>query len=41
VDHNGDIYFGYAGLKPAGIFKMQMPLDRKKQNAHLPIRIWG
>lgn len=41
VDHNGDLFFGYAGVKPAGIFKMEMPPDRKKQNAHLPIRTWG
>lgn len=43
VDHNGDLFFGYINhmAKPAGIFKITMPADRKKNNAHLPIRIWG
>ncbi len=26
---------------PSGIFKVQLPADRKKKNAHLPIRMWG
>jgi hypothetical protein len=43
VDHNGDLFFGYINHqgKPAGIFKITMPEDRRKKNAHLPIRIWG
>jgi hypothetical protein len=41
VDRNGDLFLAYAGQKPAGIFKVEMPSDRKKQNAHLPIRVWG
>jgi hypothetical protein len=43
VDHNGDLFFGYINhrARPAGIFKITMPEDRKKKNAHLPIRIWG
>jgi hypothetical protein len=43
VDHNGDLFFGYINHqgKPAGIFKVTMPADCKKKNAHLPIRIWG
>jgi len=43
VDHNGDLFFGYINHsgKPAGIFKVTMPADRKKKNAHLPIRVWG
>ena len=43
VDHNGDLFFGYINhqARPAGIFKVTMPADRKKKNAHLPIRIWG
>jgi hypothetical protein len=41
VDHNGDLFFGHVGSHPSGIFKVQMPPDRKKQNAHLPIRMWG
>jgi len=41
VDHNRDLFFGHIGSRPSGLFKVQMPGDRKKQNAHLPIRIWG
>jgi hypothetical protein len=41
VDHNGDLFFGHIGAHPSGIFKVEMPAERKKQNAHLPIRIWG
>jgi hypothetical protein len=43
VDHNGDLFFGYINhqARPAGIFKITMPEDRKRQNAHLPIRTWG
>ena len=41
VDHNGDLFFGHVGSRPSGIFKVEMPPDRKKQNAHLPIRMWG
>ena len=41
VDHNGDLFFGHVGARPSGIFKVTMPADHKKQNAHLPIRIWG
>jgi hypothetical protein len=41
VDHNGDLFFGHIGSRPAGIFKVSMPADRKKPNAHLPIRVWG
>ena len=41
VDHNGDLFFGHVGPKPVGIFKVSMPEDRKRENAHLPIRIWG
>jgi hypothetical protein len=41
VDHNGDLYFGHVGNRPSGIFKVSMPADRKKKNAHLPIRMWG
>jgi hypothetical protein len=43
IDHNGDLFFGYINhrMKPAGIFKVTMPDNRKKKNAHLPIRIWG
>lgn len=41
VDHNGDLFFGNVGTKPVGIFKLNMPAERKKPNAHLPIRMWG
>lgn len=41
VDHNGDLFFGHVGAQPVGIFKVTMPDDRKKENAHLPIRMWG
>lgn len=41
VDHNGDLFFGHVGTKPVGLFKMEMPEDRKKKDAHLPIRMWG
>ena len=41
VDRNGDLFFGHVGPKPTGIFKVWMPADRKRKDAHLPIRIWG
>jgi hypothetical protein len=41
VDHNGDLFFGHVGNRPSGIFKVSMPADRKRPNAHLPIRMWG
>jgi len=41
VNHQGDLFFGCADSNPAGIFKVEMPPERKKANAHLPIRIWG
>lgn len=41
VDHNGDLFFGHVGPSPVGLFKVDMPEDLKKENAHLPIRMWG
>ena len=41
VDHNGNLFFGHVGNHPSGIFKLSMPADRKKMDAHLPIRMWG
>ena len=41
VDHNGDLFFGHVGSRPSGIFKVEMPNERKRKNAHLPIRMWG
>ena len=41
VDHRGDLFFGNVGTKPVGIFKVRPPEDRRRTNAHLPIRMWG
>jgi len=41
VDHNGDLFFAHVGERPSGIFKVSMPANRKRKNAHLPIRMWG
>jgi len=41
IDHNGDLFFGHVGSRPAGIFKMHMPKERKRRNAHIPMRVWG
>jgi hypothetical protein len=41
VDHNGDLFFGHVGSNPCGIFRVAMPASRKRENAHLPIRVWG
>jgi hypothetical protein len=41
VDKHGDLFFGNCSKSPVGIFKLHMPGDRKKENAHLPIRMWG
>lgn len=41
VDAAGDLYFAHVGPKPVGIFKVWMPAERKRKDAHLPIRIWG
>jgi len=41
VDHNGDLFFAHVGSHPSGIFKVTMPPERKRPNAHLPIRMWG
>jgi len=41
VDHNGDLFFGHVGVRPPGMFRVQMPEHRKRPNAHLPIRMWG
>ncbi len=41
VDSNGDLFFGHVGASPVGIFKVHMPEERKKKDAHLPIRVWG
>ncbi len=41
VDHNGDLFFAHVGSHPSGLFKVTLPADRKRPNAHLPIRMWG
>ena len=41
VDHNGDLFFGHVGSYPCGIFRVAMPAGRKRENAHLPLRVWG
>ncbi len=41
VDRNGDLFFAHVGPAPVGIFRVAVPEQRKKKNAHLPIRIWG
>ena len=42
VDRRGDLFFGHcAGPRPVGLFKMTMPAERKRADAHLPIRMWG
>jgi len=42
IDRNGDLFFGHVGRpKPVGFFKVAMPADRKRPDAHLPLRQWG
>jgi hypothetical protein len=42
VDRNGNLFFGHVGRPlPVGIFKMELPEERRRENAHLPIRTWG
>jgi hypothetical protein len=46
VDRNGDLFFAHVswdqtGDIPVGIFKVTLPAECKRANAHLPIRIWG
>jgi hypothetical protein len=41
VDRHGDLFFANVSKTPVGIFKLHMPEDRKRENAHLPIRMWG
>jgi len=41
VDKNGNLFFGFIGGRPVGIFKVTVPKRRQRANAHLPIRMWG
>jgi len=41
VDRHGNLFFATVVQRPVGFFQVRMPADRKKENAHLPIRVWG
>jgi len=41
VDHNGHLFFAHVGPRPVGLFKVEVPPERRRGNAHLPIRTWG
>jgi len=41
VDHRGNLFFGVVGTKPVGVFQVHLPAARRRDNAHLPLRIWG
>ncbi len=43
ADRNGDLFFANVNhfARPVGIFRVVMPEDRRKKDAHLPLRIWG
>jgi hypothetical protein len=41
VDGHGDLFFGHVGPRPVGLFKLSMPEERKRKDAHLPLRRWG
>lgn len=42
VDSTGDLFFGQVGRpKPVGMLRVSMPEQRRRGNAHLPIRMWG
>ena len=41
ADRNGNLFFGHVGPKPVGFFKVTLPPERRKKNAHLPLRPWG
>jgi len=41
IDHNGDLFFAHVGKTPVGIFKVEMPIQCKRKNAHMPLRMWG
>ena len=46
TDRNGDLFFAHVGWSQysdvtVGMYKVELPGDRKRPNAHLPIRIWG
>ena len=41
VDHNGHLFFAHVGPRPVGLFRVEVPAERRRPNAHLPIRVWG
>jgi hypothetical protein len=41
IDSHGDLFFGHVGKTPVGFFRVAMPDDRRKKEAHLPLRMWG
>ncbi|MBT3379223.1 MAG: hypothetical protein HN742_37025 [Lentisphaerae bacterium] len=41
IDRHGDLFFGHVGAKPVGLFRVAVPEDRKRQIAHVPMRMWG
>lgn len=45
VDRHGDLFFGHilasSAPLPSGIFKISVPAELKRENAHRPLRMWG
>lgn len=43
ADHQGNLFFAHVNgdITPVGMFKVEMPAARRRENAHLPIRMWG
>lgn len=41
VDHNGDLFFAHVGTPPVGLFRVPMPAECRRKDAHLPLRMWG
>jgi hypothetical protein len=41
VDRNGDLFFGHVGPRPVGIFKVELPEERKSIGKPVPTRYWG
>jgi hypothetical protein len=39
IDSNGDLFFGHVGPKPVGMFRIEMPEERK--GTEVPVRTWG
>jgi len=41
ADRHGNLFFGHVGPRPVGLFKVTPPPDRRRGDAHLPLRMWG